>query len=206
MNTVVFRPYNLTAMGTHASRCGKLLRSALYLFAGNIWPGHRRERRLSRQRVCHPKRRVHIGLVETRREASRTPMIFAVNSCSRWSIRRIAVAGIGRTLLNRAMDRLTERGASVIQLASGGVSYFWAGVPTRLPGHRDLPDVRMARRRSELRPGSPPGPTTPPTISRTDGAARHPYRERRPNRKTGPRSSPSRSSTSRRGAFTWRSR
>ncbi len=42
--------------------------------------------------------------------------------------------GIGRALVTRATARLKERGMQEIQLGSGGLSYFWAGVPTNLPG------------------------------------------------------------------------
>jgi beta-N-acetylhexosaminidase len=42
--------------------------------------------------------------------------------------------GIGRALLEHALTRLRERGVEQVQLGAGGLSYFWAGVPTNLPG------------------------------------------------------------------------
>lgn len=41
--------------------------------------------------------------------------------------------GIGSALLDRALTTLGERGATRVQLGSGGLSYFWPGVPTDLP-------------------------------------------------------------------------
>lgn len=42
--------------------------------------------------------------------------------------------GVGRTLIAHGIARLKERGMTEIQLGSGGLSYFWTGVPTNLPG------------------------------------------------------------------------
>ncbi len=41
--------------------------------------------------------------------------------------------GIGRALLERGLERLRARGAREAQLGSGGMAYFWAGVPSNLP-------------------------------------------------------------------------
>jgi beta-N-acetylhexosaminidase len=42
--------------------------------------------------------------------------------------------GVGRTLIEQALTSLRERGVEQVQLGAGGLSYFWAGVPTNLPG------------------------------------------------------------------------
>jgi beta-N-acetylhexosaminidase len=42
--------------------------------------------------------------------------------------------GVGRRLLSRALAALKRRGVTQVQLGAGGVSYFWPGVPTNLPG------------------------------------------------------------------------
>lgn len=42
--------------------------------------------------------------------------------------------GIGRTLLDQALVSLKERSVVAVQLGAGGLCYFWAGVPTNLPG------------------------------------------------------------------------
>ena len=42
--------------------------------------------------------------------------------------------GIGRALLERALDILRTRGVDSVQLGGGGMSYFWPGVPLYLPG------------------------------------------------------------------------
>ena len=41
--------------------------------------------------------------------------------------------GIGRTLLERALIVLKERGAEKVQVGGGGRTYFWPGVPANLP-------------------------------------------------------------------------
>ena len=42
--------------------------------------------------------------------------------------------GIGRALMERALDILKTRGVDSVQLGGGGLSYFWPGVPLYLPG------------------------------------------------------------------------
>ncbi|HZO87684.1 MAG TPA: GNAT family N-acetyltransferase [Chthonomonadaceae bacterium] len=42
--------------------------------------------------------------------------------------------GVGRALHDHALDALCRRGVTEAQLGAGGLSYFWAGVPTNLPG------------------------------------------------------------------------
>ena len=42
--------------------------------------------------------------------------------------------GIGRALHAAALTALEQRGAGNVQLGAGGLCYFWAGVPTNLPG------------------------------------------------------------------------
>lgn len=42
--------------------------------------------------------------------------------------------GIGTALLDRGLAVLKGRGASQVQVGAGGISYFWPGVPTNLPG------------------------------------------------------------------------
>src|SRR5207245_1547441 len=42
--------------------------------------------------------------------------------------------GIGRALHDHALTLLRERSVEQVQLGAGGLSYFWAGVPTNLPG------------------------------------------------------------------------
>jgi ribosomal protein S18 acetylase RimI-like enzyme len=42
--------------------------------------------------------------------------------------------GVGRALLEQALTSLRERGVEQVQLGAGGLSYFWAGTPTNLPG------------------------------------------------------------------------
>ncbi len=42
--------------------------------------------------------------------------------------------GIGRALLDRALATLKQRGVEEVQLGDSGLTYFWPGVPTNLPG------------------------------------------------------------------------
>jgi GNAT superfamily N-acetyltransferase len=42
--------------------------------------------------------------------------------------------GIGRALLDRALAALKQRGVEEVQLGDSGLTYFWPGVPTNLPG------------------------------------------------------------------------
>ncbi len=42
--------------------------------------------------------------------------------------------GIGRALLNHALRALKHREVTKVQLGAGGLTYFWPGVPTNLPG------------------------------------------------------------------------
>src|SRR5436309_649277 len=42
--------------------------------------------------------------------------------------------GVGRALLDHALAALKQRGVREVQIGGGGISYFWAGVPTNLPG------------------------------------------------------------------------
>ena len=41
--------------------------------------------------------------------------------------------GIGRDLLDHALDTLRRRGVTEVQVGAGAVSYFWPGVPANLP-------------------------------------------------------------------------
>lgn len=67
--------------------------------------------------------RIYPGTLEPRGEL----MVIMVDSAYQ---RR----GIGRTLLDQALVSLKERGVVAVQLGAGGLCYFWAGVPTNLPG------------------------------------------------------------------------
>ena len=42
--------------------------------------------------------------------------------------------GIGRALLDKALTLLRQKSVADVQLGSGALGYFWAGVPTNLPG------------------------------------------------------------------------
>jgi len=42
--------------------------------------------------------------------------------------------GVGKALLEAALDALKRKGVTEVQLGGGGISYFWAGVPADLPG------------------------------------------------------------------------
>lgn len=42
--------------------------------------------------------------------------------------------GIGRALVDHALTALKQRGVEEVQLGNSGLTYFWPGVPTNLPG------------------------------------------------------------------------